>query len=133
MRVWIECMLGISLGAEDSLSALRSGELLCDLINLIKPGIVPKIARKELLDAMPENRRHMRMRENIGQYVDACAELGVPGRELFLTADLFERKNPKAVYKSLDGLARLAHHDVPGFKGPHVGKVMAGKSTKSKK
>ena len=41
-----------------------------------------------------------RSRENIGQYVDACAELGVPQRELFITADLFDRKNWKVIHQS---------------------------------
>ena len=95
------------------------------------------------------------MRENIGCFVDACAELGVAQRELFVTADLFENKNwkvtrnrhtrnghipncheynypshptlhlpsppPQAVLKSIHGLARLAHFDIPGFFGPHMG------------
>ena len=65
--------------------------------------------------------RNARMRENIGQYVDACAELGVPQRELFITADLFENKNWAAVLKSIHGLARVAHYDVDGFAGPHIG------------
>ena len=101
--------------------ALRSGEWLCDVANAIKPGIVPKVARSDILSAMSENRRNARMRENIGQYVDACAELGVPQRELFVTADLFENKNFKVVLKNLDGLARHCHYDVPGFPGPHMG------------
>jgi len=100
---------------------LRSGEVLCEAANAVRPGLVAKVARAELLDAMSESRRNARMRENIGQFIDACAELGVDHRELFLTADLFENKNFKAVLKSILGLARHAHHNVSGFVGPHVG------------
>merc|ERR550537_868538 len=84
---------------------LRSGTLLC-----------------AQLDTMAPNRANAKMRENIGQYVDACAALGLPQRELFITADLFEDKNWKVVLKNLHGLARYCHKDVPGFKGPHMGK-----------
>eukprot|EP00966_Prymnesium_polylepis_P276692 6392575-Prymnesium_polylepis.1 len=70
---------------------------------------------------MSENRRNARMRENIGQYVDACAELGVPQRELFITSDLFDNKDFKGVIKNVHGLARLTHYDIPDFKGPRIG------------
>ena len=69
-----------------------------------------------------EQRRYAKMRENIGQYVDACAELGVSTGELFITADLFDDKNLKGVLKNIHCLARYCHKDVPGFKGPHMGK-----------
>ena len=120
-RLWLECLLDAPLPPGPLQPQLRSGEVLCEAVNAVCPGIVPKVARAELLNAMSENRRHARMRENIGQFVDACAELGVAHKELFLTADLFENKNWKAVLKSVHGLARHAHHGVPGFQGPHVG------------
>jgi hypothetical protein len=94
-RLWIECLLDTALPPTALQPLLRSGELLCYLVNIVSPGVVAKVARAELLAAMSESRRNARMRENIGQYVDACAELGVPQRELFLTADLFENKNWK--------------------------------------
>mmetsp|Transcript_9269 Transcript_9269/g.23072 ORF Transcript_9269/g.23072 Transcript_9269/m.23072 type:complete len:960 (+) Transcript_9269:32-2911(+) len=121
-KVWISSLIPVPLPEEGSFQEqLRSGEVLCDLINAIRPGIVPKVARKELLEAMSENRRNARCRENIGQYVDACAELGVPQRELFITGDLFENKDFKVVVKNIHGLARLTHYDIPDFKGPRIG------------
>ena len=54
-----------------------------------------------------------------------CAELGVPQRELFLTADLFDGKDLRAVLRNLDGLARFAQEGIPGFHGPFVGKKVA--------
>ena len=99
---------------------LRSGTLLCALLEKIKPGAIKlKVASDEQLATMAPNRANAKMRENIGQYVDACAALGLPQRELFITADLFEDKNWKVVLKNIHGLARYCHYDVPGFKGPH--------------
>ena len=120
-RTWLQCLLGIELPPGPLQPLLRSGELLCELVNAIKSGVVPKIARAELLAAMTEQRRNARMRENIGQYVDACAELGVDQKDLFITADLFEAKNWKAVLRSIHGLARIAHYSIPDFYGPHIG------------
>jgi hypothetical protein len=120
-KLWIGCLLDVQVPSGPLQATLRSGEMLCEIINAIKPGMIAKLARADLLSAMSENRRNARMRENIGQYVDACAELGVPQRELFITADLFDNKNFKAVLKSIHGFARLAHYDVPGFVGPHMG------------
>lgn len=55
------------------------------------------------------------------RYVDACAELGVPQRDLFITGDLFENKHWQGVLKNIHGLARLAHYDVEEFRGPRIG------------
>ncbi len=44
------------------------------------------MARAAVLAALHASKRNARMRENIGQYVDGCAELGLPARELFMTA-----------------------------------------------
>ena len=121
-RVWISSLIAIPLPEEGALQPLlSSGEALCDLINALRPGIIPKIARAPILEAMTENRRNARMRENIGQYVDACAELGVPQRELFITGDLFDNKDFKGVLKNIHGLARLTHYDLPDFQGPRIG------------
>ena len=53
------------------------------------------------------------MRENIGQYIDACAELGMNQRELFTADDLFEDKNMRAVLKNVEGLSRVAQVHAP--------------------
>jgi len=101
---------------------LRSGEYLCDVLNLFKPGLVPKVARAAELAGLHESKRNARMRENIGQYVDGCAELGMPQRELFMTADLFEGKDTRAVLRHLEGLARFVQDGVRDFDGPYIGK-----------
>ena len=120
-KIWIGALLNIELEAGPLQQQLRSGEMLCEMVNVVSPGLIEKVARAELLALMPESRRNARMRENIGLFVDACAELGVPQRDLFLTAELFEGKNWKSVLRAIHSLARRAHADIPGFHGPHIG------------
>ena len=123
-RLWISAVTGMHFPPEynDLQALLRSGEVLCDLINKLRPGIVGSITRYAEAAAMPDSKRNAKMRENVGQYVDACAELGLPQRELFITADLFDNKDFRAVLRNIEGLARYAQENVPGFHGPHVGK-----------
>jgi len=104
--------------------ALSSGEVLCDLINKLRPGLVPRVAREAATAAMPESKRNAKLRENIGQYVDACAELGLPQRELFTTPDLFEGKNFGGVLKNIEGIARFAQGCLPEYEGPLIGKKL---------
>ena len=53
-------------------------------------------------------------------------------RELFITADLFEDKNWKAVLKNVHGLSRHCHSGVEGFNGPHIGIKKKKVDSKSK-
>ena len=124
VRLWVSAVIGRPLPEDDTqlLGALRSGELLCDLINELRPGIVRRVTRYDEAMAMAENKRNAKLRENVGQYIDGCAELGLPSRELFMTADLFDGKDFRAVLRNVEGLSRLAQYAVPGFVGPFVGK-----------
>ena len=121
-EAWVCLLADRPLEATPLQERLKSGTLLCALLEKVKPGSIKlKVASDAHLATLNENMANAKMRENIGQYVDACAELGVAQNQLFITADLFENKNFKAVLKSIHGLARLAHYDVPGFAGPHIG------------
>ena len=81
---------------------LRSGERLCDLVNAIRPGSVGKVARGAGLKPFPQM-------ENIAQYLDACAQLGVPQHDLFTPVDLWEGHGMKAVVRNLFALGRVLH------------------------
>ena len=113
-------LIASPLPEEEPLQPLLPGRMLCDLVNAIRPGLVPKVAQQAVLEAMSESRANARMRENIGLYVDACAELGVPQRELFITADLFDNKDFTSVVKNLHGLRASATTTCPST-GPRIG------------
>ena len=87
-KVWIEAVLKTNLEGEMIegvvVEALNSGEILCDLANSIRPGVVRhKISKSR----MPFPRR-----ENINAFIDAARTLGVPDAENFQTDDLFESR-----------------------------------------
>ena len=97
--MWIEGVLGESIGARSLQEDLKTGEVLCRLVNTLKPGSVKKIAA----GSMP-----FKQMENISQYVSACSALGVPAFETFQTVDLYENKNMMAVVINLHALGRAA-------------------------
>jgi len=75
----------------DLFPPLRSGERLCKMINLIKPGSVAKVVSAQ--------GKPFLMLENINFFLEAARQLGIPEHKLFLPLDLLERKNmPKVVY-----------------------------------
>ncbi|KAL6057581.1 calponin [Balamuthia mandrillaris] len=69
---------------DDFAEPLKSGVVLCNMINKIRPGIVSKINNGK----MP----FVQM-ENINAYLTACEQLGLRKSDCFMTVDLFEAKN----------------------------------------
>ena len=63
---WIEDVLGISIQDRDFHNALKSGEILCDLVNRISPKAVPVTHRTSLA---------FKQMENISNYLRACREV----------------------------------------------------------
>ena len=106
---------------------LRSGEVLCALANAIRPGSVGKVARSGQGGAGAKPFRQM---ENIAQYLDACAAVGVPAHDLFRTVDLFEGSSMRQVVRNLHSLGRVAQ-SVAGFGGPHLGARLATRTQRS--
>ena len=117
-RLWIEAVLGIQL--EGTLQeALKSGVVLCNLANRVKPGCCAKPQNKKLPFVQ---------RENIGNYLNACTQLKIPSFESFMTVDLFEGKNMRAVVLNLHSLGRVAQKRrslLAGYDGPVLGPKMA--------
>jgi hypothetical protein len=64
---------------------------------------VPGTIRKISSSAMP-----FKQMENVSHYVDACQALGVPAQDLFMTVDLYEGKDMRAVVRNLHSLGRVA-------------------------
>ncbi|KAI1101552.1 hypothetical protein F4804DRAFT_315681 [Jackrogersella minutella] len=101
-RSWIESVLGNRLPSNDLLDGLKDGVALCKLINLAvgPPGI------KFKQSAIP----FIQM-ENISHFLRACQSppLNLQDHDMFLTVDLYERKDPAQVLQCLGAFSRAAH------------------------
>ena len=115
---WLECVTGVPLGGTALRSALSSGERLCDLINAIKPGLIPRVTRAAACAGMSATRLAAKQRDNITRYLESCTFLGVRPSDLFTTVDLFDSKNLDAVIKNILALSQLAVDQLAEFHGP---------------
>ncbi|KAI1805577.1 hypothetical protein F4811DRAFT_514362 [Daldinia bambusicola] len=101
-RSWIESVLGTRLPSNDLLDGLKDGVALCKLVNLAvgPPGV------KFKQSSMP----FMQM-ENISHFLRACQSppLNLQDHDVFLTVDLYERKDPAQVLQCLGAFSRAAH------------------------
>ncbi|KAI1373346.1 hypothetical protein F4677DRAFT_429366 [Hypoxylon crocopeplum] len=126
-RSWIESVLGDRLPSNDLLDGLKDGVALCKLINLAvgPPGV------KFKQSAMP----FIQM-ENISHFLRACQSppLNLQDHDMFLTVDLYERKDPAQVLQCLGAFSRAAHSinpsTFPSPIGPKArGSAMSPQST----
>jgi hypothetical protein len=108
---WVQAVTGEDV-VSDFFDALRTGQVLCQLVNCISPGVVPKINAA----GMP-----FKERENISNFLRACRALGVQEYALFSTDDLYDQKNLMSVVKCLFALGGSVQRTTPEFKGPHLG------------
>ncbi len=79
--------------------ALKDGEVLCQLVNLICPGVVGRIYTSEAL--------FYRSYENTQSFLQACEKLGMPNEDLFDWTDLVKCSNFRRVVQSIDKLRSL--------------------------
>jgi len=114
-RAWIEAVTHERLGEMPLQQELKSGVVLCQLVNAIKPGVCPKPSPAK----MP-----FKQMENISNYLKACDDLGVPRHEQFQTISLYENKNMLEVLTNLQALGRAAQR-IPGYSGPAFGVKLA--------
>jgi len=98
----------ISSGKGCLVAPLKSGVVLCQLINALRPGSVSTINNGK----MP----FVQM-ENISNYLAACQKYGVRASELFQTVDLFEEKNMSAVVLNILAVARQSGYVVQATSG----------------
>jgi len=89
---------------------LKDGQVLCKLINVIKPGSVKKINK---------NNMAFKQMENIGNFLSACENLGMNKIDLFQTVDLYENQNIPQVVNGIFALGRKASKT--GYEGPRLG------------
>ena len=105
---WIEAVLGEKLKSKDLHEALKSGVVLCKLLNKIRPNIIKKFNTREI--ALMEI-------ENIKLYLEGCWKLGVPSSCLFVSSDLYKARGMNEVLNNLEALSKIAAR-IPTYKGP---------------
>ncbi|KAI0153808.1 hypothetical protein BJ166DRAFT_594944 [Pestalotiopsis sp. NC0098] len=119
VKSWIEGVLGEKLAGSDLLDGLKDGVALCKLVNLAigPPGV------KFKKSAMP----FVQM-ENISHYLRACKSppLNLPDHDMFLTVDLFEKKDPAQVLQCLGAFSRAAEKANPSSFPTSIGGIGSG-------
>ncbi|KII66241.1 Myophilin [Thelohanellus kitauei] len=118
---WIEDITGIKFYTTPGQAAvqekLKSGVILCHLINKLKPNSVKKINETTLA---------FKQMENISNFLSACQQYGLQSTDIFQTIDLFEGKNMVQVLTTIVALGRRAQG--LNFKGPVLGPKEAQKN-----
>jgi len=126
---WVGAVTGSVQPEGESLQAwLKSGVVLCELVNTLSPGCAGKTSSREVLASKPQMIRRMKEMENIVSYSEAARALGVPESDMFVTFDLYEDKNFPAVVRNLHSLGRVAQQR--GFDGPTLGAKLASKNVR---
>lgn len=111
VKEWIQAVLGEELKEETLQQSLKSGVILCRLINTIKPKRVKKVHKLNSA---------FKHRENISNYLKACKKLGQRPGDCFDVQDLYEGRNMVTVLNQILGLGGIAR-SMPEFKGPYIG------------
>lgn len=127
-RLWIEEVIGEQLGEDRDTplgeagmhEKLKSGVLLCRVINELKPGSVPKIN---------QTRFAFNMMENIANFLSAIEAYGVSRNDLFQTVDLYEKVNMVQVINTIHALGRMARKN--GYTGPGLGPKEADRNERN--
>lgn len=120
---WIQAITGVKV-VGDFFGALCTGEVLCQLLNAIRPGTIQKVN-----DAgMP-----FKERENISHFLKACRMLGVQEYALFSTDDLYEKNDLQSVVRCIHALGGALRRSVPEFQGPQLGVADTSKAKRDQK
>jgi len=106
-------------------AALQDGVLLCMLVQRIRPGLLKgKVHTSQAGGAGDLSAASARARatcmHNIGQFLGACRQLGVPGYSLFQPEDLLDARAPEQVLKTIHTLGRQCHK-LSGYDGACMG------------
>jgi len=89
-------MIGEKIDGDLS-EALKSGVILCKLLNKIKPNTIEKFNTKNV---------PLAERENIRAYLDGVKKVGLSQSDLFMVSDLYEKKDLTAVWAHINALRR---------------------------
>lgn len=114
---WIEAITGESMGMMTFAEWLNDGQVLCHLVNNIKPGTIKKPNKMKA---------PFKKMENITWFTDAARKFGVVEASMFATPDLYEEKNLGSVVNCIYTFASVIQTSVPEFDGPKLGIAVAG-------
>ena len=127
---WVGAVTGREQPEGTSLQAwLKSGVVLCELMDLISPEKISSSSRGASPRAPSTSDKPFRQMENIAAYASAARRFGVPEPDMFVTVDLFEGKNVGAVVRNLHSLGRVAQQR--GFAGPTLGVRLASRNVRT--
>ncbi|XP_035391005.1 calponin 1, basic, smooth muscle, a [Electrophorus electricus] len=98
LREWMQEVTGRVI-SDNFMEGLKDGVILCELINKLMPGSVPKANRSSL---------NWHKLENITNFIRAISEYGLKPHDIFEANDLFEDVNHTQVQCTLITLAGVA-------------------------
>lgn len=111
---WVGTIVGqLKPASESAATWMKSGDILCQLMNAIRPGTIKKYNANTT--------SKFKQMENITLFLRACREVGMLEKDLFSTIDLFESKDMNAVILSLFNLGGTIQSTIPYFTGPKIG------------
>ncbi|XP_039295137.1 muscle-specific protein 20 [Nilaparvata lugens] len=109
---WIELVLGKRFPKGELYEdVIRDGQILCEVMNKLKPNAIPKINTSG---------GQFKMMENINNFQKAMRDYGVPEVDVFQTVDLWEKKDIAQVTNTLFALGRTTYKHAD-WKGPWLG------------
>nr|CAB3266803.1 transgelin-3 [Phallusia mammillata] len=102
---------------------LMDGNVLCDLINVLKPGSCRPQKTSHLTNTAMKKMKEM---NNIMMFLNAATDFGVQNTDLFQTIDLYEARDLAQVQVTLYKLGSVAQNKQ--FEGPVIGVKIADKN-----
>eukprot|EP00435_Cladocopium_sp_Y103_P030649 s1754_g7.t1 len=109
---WIEAIVGSVKGDTTVAEWLKSGIILCNLVNAIQPGLIRTVNQQNV---------PFKQMENITKFLNAARDLGLPESSMFDTPDLYEEKNVDSVITCIYALGGAVQTVCPEFTGPKLG------------
>jgi hypothetical protein len=107
VRDWMNAVLGITI-PDPFRESLSNGQIVCDLLNKLKPGIIPKVHRSKVM---------LFCRENFGFFQKACLKIGLQEAETAVFEDVYDDRNMGQFLTNIIGIARFVQFE-PGYDGP---------------
>jgi len=106
---WLTAVTGETIN--DLYEDLKSGVILCQLVNKISPKCVKNISTLK---------SPFKQMENIGNFLKALDHLNIAKTDQFMTVDLYENKNLLQVVQCIRCLGAKSR-TIEGFGGPYFG------------